>query len=222
MHISIVMRKPIYSLEHYERLTELAIMVHTLWKSGVDVSSKGILNNSKHRKIISAAGWAGISWQEVLVAAGIPSDVLNKEGIFHYKYPMEHYDRLTVLALKVHKLWKNGVDVSSKAIQSNSKYRKLISAATFSHISWQEVLVAAGIPLDKIMKRYEYKFWPREHYDRLTVLALEVHKLRKKSLNGSSTAIQNRLEYGKLQSAARYMSITWEEVLVAAGIPLDK
>jgi hypothetical protein len=65
---------------------------------------------------------------------------------------MEHYDRLTILALEVHKLWKSGVDVSSTAINKNQKYCKLQGAATSMCITWQEVLVAAGIPLESVMR----------------------------------------------------------------------
>ena len=138
------------------------------------------------------------------------------------KYCEDHYERLTELALKVNKLWKNGVDVSSKAIQSNSEYRKLIAAATFSHITWQEVLVAAGISVDKVMRTYTNRSWPMEHYERLTVLALEVHKLWKKGVDVSSVGIHNNLEHRRLQSAANFMGINWQEVLVAAGIPLNE
>jgi hypothetical protein len=209
-----------YPKDHYERLTELAIKVHKLWKSGVDVSSQAIRNNAQHRKLIAAAGWVGINWQEVLVAAGIPLDKV-MQTFSKSSWPMEHYDRLTMLALEVHKVWKSGVDVSSVAISKNKKYRRLLCAASFGSITWQEVLVAAGIPLDKVIKTYRNRSWPTEHYDRLTILGLEVHKLWKKGVDVSSTAINRNQKYCRLQGAAISKCITWQEVLVAAGIPLE-
>ena len=79
------------------------------------------------------------------------------------KYCEDHYERLTELALVIHKLWKKGVDVSSRAINISSEYGKLRRAATSKGITWQEVLIAAGLPLNKVMRTYTNRYWPTEH-----------------------------------------------------------
>jgi len=208
-----------WSMDHYDRLTELALIVYKLWIDGVDVSTHAISQNAEHRKFISAGGALGISWQEVLVAAGLSLDeVIRKKGT--REWSKDHYERLTELALIVHKLWIGGVDVSICAILKNAEYRKFVSAAYNKGITWEEVLVAAGLPLDEIIK--ERREWSKDHYDRLTELALIVHKLWIDGVDVTANAIINSVEYRKLISAATYVGITWQEVLVAAGIPTKK
>ena len=216
------MAKQKYCEDHYERLTELALEVHKLWNSGVDVSAKAIKQNAKYSKFQSAAAFVGITWQEVQVAAGIPTEKIIKKKVIHKKESMGHYNYITELALVVHKLWESGVDVSSGAIQKNLEYRKLLSAASKKGITWQEVLVAAGLPLTEVIKKSGSKKWSKDHYKRLTELALEVCKLWKSGVDVSSGAIQQNLEYRKLLSAATIVGISWQEVLVAAGIPLNE
>jgi len=216
------MAKQKYCEDHYERLTELALEVYKLWKRGVDVTANAIKQNAEYRKLNSAASIVGITWQEVQIAAGIPSEEIIKKKVIHSKYSMDHYNRLTELALIVYELKKNGMDVFSGAIQKSLKYRKLLSAATYMNITWQEVLVAAGLSSDEIIKKPETREWSKDHYERLTELALEVCKLWKSGVDVSSGAIQKNLEYRKLISAATIVGISWQEVLVAAGISLTK
>jgi hypothetical protein len=137
-----------WSKDHYERLTEIALEIHKVWKSGVDVSSSAIKQSKKYNKLYYIASRASLNWQEVLVAAGIPLDKFIK----YRKWSKDHYDRLSELALEVHQLWKNGGKVSIEAIQQNNNHKRLLGAAYHKGISWQEVLIAAGIPLNKVIK----------------------------------------------------------------------
>ena len=211
-----------YSKDHYDRITELALIVHKLWKSGVDVSVGAIRNSLEYRKLLSASSMVGITWREVEIAAGIPTEEIITKKDIHWKYSMDHYNCLTELALIVYKLWKTGVDVSFLAIKKNSEYSRLITVASRKGITWQEVQVAAGLPLDEVIKRMKIREWCEDHYDRITELALIVHKLWLSGVDVTASAIINNAKYKKLISAATYAGITWQEVQVAAGIPTEE
>jgi uncharacterized SAM-binding protein YcdF (DUF218 family) len=215
-------REEEWSIDHYDRLTELALEVNKLWKEGVDISSSAISRDKKHQKLYSAALQKQITWQEILVAAGIPTDEINKKIANRCKYPMDHYDRLTELGVIIHELWKSGVKVSKLAMGRNAEYKKYLTATYSFDITWEEVLVAAGIPLEKVIEETTRMSWPLEHYDRLTELGLVVNKLHKNGVDVSSKGILNNLRHKRIYSAASNMGISWEEVLVAAGISFDK
>jgi hypothetical protein len=212
------MAKRKYCEDHYERLTELALEVHQFWKNGVDVSYSAIHRSKKYNKFCSAAGNVGISWQEVLVAAGISIDEVIKQR----SWSEDHYDRLTELALEVHQLWKSGVKFPVGGFLKDQRYKRLNSAASRKGISWSEVLVAAHIPIDEVIRTVRMRTWSKEHYECLTELALEVHQLWKNGVDVSSSAIHKSEKYMRFISAAENAGITWQEVLIAAGIPLDK
>lgn len=138
-------------IEHYKCLSELALEIYNLWQKGTDVRATSIRHHPKFYGLYVKALRANISWQEVLISAGLPLDELKKRKseIKRSRWPVDPNKRLSKLVQLVQELRDSGVDVSSTAIVLNPKYRRYYAAAYNIGITWEEVCRLAGIPMKR-------------------------------------------------------------------------